>query len=192
MLLRRVAGGDREAFGLLFDRYYNRVLSQALVYRKSYAAAEDAAQEIFLKVWHQRERLSSVRNFSNYLFILTRNEAIDALRKKAIELSGGDPPGDLAEDFMTPERQMDYRETHALIMRGLGELPPQQREVFRLSRLEGRSNEEIAGMLGIAKTTVRWHLVAALSTLRAYVTRHLLWVATGGSFELLCRLFEKK
>lgn len=192
MLLRRVAGGDREAFGLLFDRYYNKVLSQALTYRKSYSAAEDAAQEIFLKVWHHRERLTAVRNFSNYLFILTRNEIIDALRKKAVELSRGEPPSDLAEEFMTPERQMDYRETHALIMRGLHELPPQQREVFRLSRLEGRSNDEIARMLGIAKTTVRWHLVAALSALRAYVTRHLLWVAVGGSLELLRRLLEKK
>lgn len=192
MLLQRVAEGDKDAFGLLFDRYYNKVLSYALTYRNNYAAAEDGAQEIFLKVWRQRERLAGLRSFQDYLFILTRNAMIDALRKKAVEISGGQLPTDLADELITPEQRLDYRETYALIMRGVQELSPQQREVFRLSRLENRSNAEIAEELGIARTTVRWHLAAALSALRAYVAKHLSWFTAVGSLDLLRRLLEKK
>ena len=193
-LLASVVRGDTAAFARLFDLYYNKVLSQALTYSGSYAAAEDAAQDIFLKVWSQREKLGAVTSFRNYLFILVRNEMIDALRKKAVAISRSalqEP--ELSEEILVPDKQLDYRETYQLILRGVSALPPQQQQVFRMSRLEGKSNGEIAEALGIARTTVRWHIVLALNFLRAYVARHMgPFIVAGPAVELLRRWLEKK
>lgn len=188
------AAGDSTAFGQLFDRYYNKVLSQALTFRKDYAAAEDATQEIFLKVWSQRAKLATVSNFRDYLFILTRNEMIDHLRKKAVLLSLGDEflPS-ITEDILVPDKQLDYRETYLLVLKGVDELPPQQQQVFRMSRLEGKSNGEIAESLGIAKTTVRWHITLALNFLRVYIARHVgPFVLASPAVELLSQWLSKK
>jgi RNA polymerase sigma-70 factor (ECF subfamily) len=185
-LMALLAAGDPTAFGQLFDSYYNKVLSQVLTFQKSYAAAEDATQDIFLKLWSRREKLAGVSSLRDYLFILTRNEMIDHLRVKAVQLSTGHEALPLiSEDILVPDQQLDYRETYQLILKGVAELPPQQQQVFRMSRLEGKSNGEIAQSLGIAKTTVRWHITLALNFLRVYVARHI------GPFLLAGPFFKK-
>lgn len=170
-LLIQVADGSTTAFARLFDLYYNKVLSQALTYKSNFQEAEDHAQEIFLKVWNNREKLRAVSSFKNYLFILTRNELVDSLRKKAVLLSGGDLP-DLIEEIQVPDRLLEYNEIYQLILKGMEALPQQQKLVFHMSRLEGKSNGEIAEELDIAKTTVRWHIVLALNALKAFIARH--------------------
>ena len=170
-LLTQVADGNTTAFARLFDLYYNAVLSQALTYKNSFQEAEDHTQEIFLKVWNNRTKLSAVRSFKNYLFILTRNEMVDSLRKKAVWFMDGNLP-DLKEEMQVPDRQLEYNEIYRLILKGMEELPQQQKLVFTMSRLDGRSNGEIAEELGIAKTTVRWHIVLALNFLKAFIARH--------------------
>ena len=170
-LLALVADGDTAAFSGLFDRYYNKVLSQALTYKNNFQEAEDHAQEIFLKVWDNKEKLRAVKSFKNYLFILTRNEMVDSLRKKAVWFMEERLP-DLKEDLQLPGLQLEYKETYRLILKGMEELPQQQKLVFRMSRLDGMSNGEIAEKMGIAKTTVRWHIVLALNFLKAFIARH--------------------
>lgn len=195
MLVALVAKGDRAAFARIFDAYYNKVLSQALTYCRSYTEAEDAAQDIFLKIWDQREKLVAVTSFRDYLFILVRNKMIDALRKKAVAISrtaAVTQETPLSEDILLPDQQLDYRETYQLILRGVEELPPQQQQVFRMSRLEGKSNGEIAEALGIARTTVRWHIVMALNFLRTYVARHMgPFIVAGPAMALIRRWLEK-
>lgn len=171
-LLSKIAAGDSLAFGELFDRYYNKVLSQTLAYKKSLVEAEDLTQEIFLKVWNAREKLGAVKSFKNYLFILSRNEMVEALRKKAVELSLKETLPELKEDILLPDQQLEYREAYQLILQGMEQLPDQQKRVFRMSRLEGKTNGEIAEAMGIAKTTVRWHIVLALNFLKTYVGSH--------------------
>lgn len=172
-LLLRVVDGDTVAFEKLFDHYYNKVLSHTLTFSKNFHTAEDLAQDVFLKVWNNRQKLAMVKDFKDYLFILVRNEMIDGLRKKAIELSNGPVP-DFQVDTELPYQNLESKETYYLIIKGMGELPPQQKQVFYLSRIEGKTNGEIADELGIAKTTVRWHIVLALNFLKAYIsTIHL-------------------
>ncbi len=187
-LLSKVAAGDRIAFGLLFDRYYNKVLSQALTYTKTLVEAEDLTQDIFIKVWNAKAKLAVVKSFKNYLFILTRNEMVDRLRKKAVDLSAGSGAiPELKEDIYIPDQQLEYQETYQLILKGMEQLPDQQKLVFRMSRLEGKTNGEIAEALGIAKTTVRWHIVLALNFLKTYVGLHSLSVLLACLFGLLLK-----
>lgn len=167
-LLARISTGDQDAFSILVDIYRNKVFSHALTYVKSYEEAEELTQDIFLKVWSSRHRLPEVEQFKNYLFILGRNQLVSAIRKKVMDTTG-EGNDDIAEDLLLPDRQYELKETYHVIMQGVERLPPQQKAVFTLSRIEQLSHEEIGERLGISKRTVKFHLVLALNSLREFL-----------------------
>jgi RNA polymerase sigma-70 factor (ECF subfamily) len=163
-----IAKGDEVAFAKVVKKYWRNVYLHALIYMKSGPLAEEVTQDIFMRVWDNRFRLTKVNRFENYLFILSRNYIVSALRKKlhqTIPLSE-----DLAEEpLWMPDRQAEYRETYQCLLRGIGRLPEKRKKVFIMSRLEGKTHEEIAAELGINKDTVSQYIVKALISLRTYM-----------------------
>jgi RNA polymerase sigma-70 factor (ECF subfamily) len=166
-LLEQVATGDEYAFNAIVRFYHPRVFSHALTFTKSYPEAEEITQDIFLKVWQQREKLPEITVFRNYLYILGRNQIISAIRKQVMKT--GTAEEDPLEDILLPDQQYQYKETYALILNAVNQLPPRQKEVFTMSRLEHLSHEQIAAQLNISKAAVNWHIVQALNTLRTYL-----------------------
>lgn len=168
--LKLVAGGDQDTFTLLYERYQNKVFYHALAYVKSYDVAQEITQDIFLKIWTNRERLTKVDAFEDYLFILSRNQIIDAMRRrvnkpvKAFDL-------ELAEDIAGTMHSLEQKELGAFIRGGIEQLPLRQQEVFILTYQEGFSYEEVGQQLGITKNTVKFHLVSALNFLRQYIRK---------------------
>ncbi len=69
------------------ERKWNNIFLQALTYVKVTAQAQDIVQEVFLKIWQNRNKLPIVEDFNSYLFIIARNHIISALRKRTIYLS---------------------------------------------------------------------------------------------------------
>jgi RNA polymerase sigma-70 factor (family 1) len=167
-LLIGVAAGNEEAFSRLVNLYRNKVFSHALTFVKSYEEAEEITQDIFVKVWVNRHRLPEVKDFKNYLFILGRNHLVSAIRKKVMDTTANDEE-DLPGTLLLPDHQVEYKETWRHLINGLEQLPPQQKAVFTLSRMENLSHAEIAERLGISKRTVKFHLVQALNFLREYL-----------------------
>lgn len=168
-LLIGVAAGNEEAFSRLVNLYRNKVFSHALTFVKSYEEAEEITQDIFVKVWVNRHRLPEVKDFKNYLFILGRNHLVSAIRKKVMDTTANDDEEDLPGTLLLPDHQVEYKETYRHLINGLEQLPPQQKAVFTLSRMENLSHAEIAERLGISKRTVKFHLVQALNFLREYL-----------------------
>ncbi|HEY1201301.1 MAG TPA: sigma-70 family RNA polymerase sigma factor, partial [Niastella sp.] len=76
---------------------------------------------------------------------------------------------DIPGTLLLPDRQVEYKETYTHLINGLHRLPPQQKAVFTLSRMENLSHAEIGERLGISKRTVKFHLVHALNFLREYL-----------------------
>jgi RNA polymerase sigma-70 factor (ECF subfamily) len=172
-LLRLISLGDNNAFTLLFDRYQNKVYSHALTFVKSPQDAEEMVTDIFLKVWNNRQELPEIKNFKNYLFILSRNYLVSAIRKKVsstVEINK-----DWLEDILQPDKQYHLKETHQVIMRGIEQLSPQQKKIFKMSRLDGLTYDEIAKSLSISSRTVKFHIILALNYLREYARRHQLY-----------------
>lgn len=167
-LLEKIAGGDGTAFSALVDLYRNKVFSHALAYTKSYHEAEELVQDIFMKVWNNREKLPEVGDFKNYLFILGRNQLVSAIRKRVMETTELSEP-DFAEDLLIPDKQYDRKEMMQNIQKGIDLLSPQQKAVFTLSRLEHLNYDQIAERLGISKSTVKFHMVLALNFLREFL-----------------------
>lgn len=177
-LLSRVAEGDEIAFKELYNQHWNRLYSFALSWLKNIAQAEDAVQESFLKIWISRGKLDAIQNIDDYLFIICRNTVIGLMEKNAVRLRQ-----DIAVteeiDPLSPDAIFQLKEMRERINTLVEKLPPQQRQVFRMSREQGLSHEEIAGHLGIMKETVKNHMVRALNTLRSQCgspgTLLLLW-----------------
>lgn len=169
-LLLRVAGGDERAFARLVRQYGDTIFSQSLAFVKSVPQAEELTQDIFMKVWRNRGKLSEVDNFENWLFILARNLIFDSFKAKV-----NSPPqfaGSNDTELLTPDLQAEHRDTYQLLLRGIEQLPEKRRQVFRMSRLEGMSHEQIAEALGIHKVTVAQYIVKSLSFLKSYLEDH--------------------
>lgn len=156
MMLRQIAGGDETAFRELFDLYRNKVFYLAWKLLKTDSDAEDVLQEIFIKVWVHKEKLSVIENFNAYLNTLIRNHVYNRLRKKASEECFiRETVNNDNNSFYNTFDTVLLHELQNILQKGLEKLPPQQKKVFELSRFEGLKHEEIAERMNISKETVK-------------------------------------
>lgn len=172
--LLSISKGDQTSFTLLLRSFWNKVYTQAITYLKSAQLAEEITQDIFIKLWSLKEKLPEVENFSDYLFIVSRNAIISTLRKKKEEIT---PLSDSLEELiMRPDKQLQYKEAYAKILQLIDQLPPVRKKVFKMSRLEGKSYDEIGNELSISWNGVKDHVVKALNFLRTNFNSDHLWL----------------
>lgn len=163
ILLESIAAGDTEAFATLFRRWYPKVKVFLVRFINDEKIAEDLAQDIFVRIWTFGPALNEIKSFDTYLYKMTRNAALNYLRDRKVGLNVMDLS--LMDDADT--EGIYYKQEKILVMRMLVEkMPPQRQKVFKMSRQNGLSNDQIAEILGISKKTVENHLTDALRTLR--------------------------
>jgi len=172
-ILRQVALGDEQAYKELFVHYWGRVYSIALLFAKVPEVAEDAAQDVFAQLWVKRELLINVLDFRSYLYTTAKNLIYNKLRTR---IYAGEFNDYLQEYFADPasgpQTQLEIKEANRIVEEGIRTLTPQQEKVFRLSRFQGLSHEEIAQQTGLSKRTVKNYMVSAILTLRKYLEQH--------------------
>lgn len=172
-LLERIAEGDEDAYKLVFDRYWNKIYQVALSFLKVPDQAQDAVQQVFIKLWEKRNKLPEVENLDAWLFIVARNTIINILERIVSSRKGIQQIKDVVpEDYLTPSSMLEYKQVSEIIQDAVNRLPPQQALVFRLSREQGLTYAEIAERLRIAPATVKSHIIRALNSIREYVYRH--------------------
>lgn len=172
-LLERIAEGDEEAYKLVFNRYWNKIYQVALSFLKVPDQAQDAVQQVFIKLWEKRSKLPEVQNLDAWLFIMARNTIISILERIVSSRKGVQQIKDvIPEDYLTPSALLEYKQVSAIIQDAVNRLPPQQALVFRLSREQGLTYAQIAERLQIAPATVKSHIIRALNSIREYVFRH--------------------
>lgn len=171
-LLEQVAKGDQQAFEDLFHAYSQQLAEYVLRLTESMEMTEDIVQDVFIKIWMKREELPSLRNFTHYLFILSRNHTFNCLRKKANqEVRHQEWARQFEqESHGSPATGGDYT---ALIETAVTRLPPQQQKVYLLSRHQHLKHEEIAAQLGISVETSKKHIKLALRSITQYVRQHM-------------------
>lgn len=163
-----IVQGDQKAFTKLVDIYWSTVYNHALAYSKSTQVAQEITQDIFLKVWNKKENLREIENFKGYLFILGRNQIISTMRKKLQENVEADFIN-LPEKVWLPDHQICYKEMNQEILNAIEKLPPVRKKVFKMSRFEGLTYQEIAINLQISKNTVKDHIAIALIFLKTHL-----------------------
>lgn len=162
-LLKSVTEGDESAFREIFSYYYPKVLVFLTEILKDRTTAEDIAQDVFARIWLMRGTLPEIRSFGSYLYTMTRNSALLHLKKRR--------PSVTIEEFdfavdQSVDSHLTAEEKAARIREVVGNMPERRRRVFTLSREEGKSNDEIAEILGIKKKTVENLMNAALKDIR--------------------------
>ncbi|KIC96220.1 RNA polymerase sigma factor [Flavihumibacter solisilvae] len=172
-LLSQVAEGDESAFRQLFDRYWDNIYGVAFSFTKSHANAEEIVQDVFLKIWLNREKLLTIERFDQYLFIVARNHIYNVMRKKIMEepLSMWSLEC-IPETTNLPDDRVLVKDYERLVNKVVEQLPPQQRRIYTLSRQQGLSQEEIATLLQISRHTVKSHMNKALQVIRNSLRMH--------------------
>lgn len=183
-LLERIARGDERAFAWLVEAYGASVYAHVLTYIKDATRAEEITQDIFLNVWNHRLELPSIQNFRGYLYILTRNRTISVLRERIIKYNEAEK--DELQTNLNPAGLMEYRQLSDALRRGIDQLPARRKEIFLMSRFDGKTYDEIASHLDISKSAVNKHIIEALVFLRTFLRNEMVSLV---SFFLLGALF---
>lgn len=169
-LILQVSKGDKCAFRTLFDQYHNKIFSIAWKITGVKSAGEDVVQEVFIKLWMNKEKLAEVENFNAYLNTITHNHIFNNLRKIAYEQTFLEDL--LREQSIIIKNVSDpilYNELQNLVHKAIQQLTPQQKKVFQLSRVHGLKHAEIAEKLNISRSTVKDHMVKALRSIKTFL-----------------------
>ncbi len=167
-LLLLISKGNKEAFRCLFDNYRNKIFSIALKFTGEKQASEDVVQEVFIKLWTNRENLPAIRNFNAYLNMMVRNHLINYLRKIAHEQAVVKKIANVEGEQQDNEvfDHLYYKELYSLVNKTVSQLSPQQQKAYNYSRIEGLKHHEIAEAMGISTSTVKGHIVEALKHIK--------------------------
>lgn len=172
-LFRKIACGNEPAFRRIFERFQPLLLSYLFRLIKSREDAEELTQEILLKIWTHRESLAEVESPRHYIFAVARNRAIDYLRKASLDLRMRERIWrSISESRNTTEEEVFANERANLIAQAIYKLPPQKQTVFKLSRIEGYTHDQISMQLSISKNTVKNHIVASVKSIKNFLSQN--------------------
>lgn len=169
-LFRLIASGDERAYEIFFELYKGRLLTFLTRITKSAEEAKELTQEIFVQIWRTRTTLTAIDTPGGYVFAMARNKALDYLRKVAADARMKENLWKAMERTRhLTEEEVIATESARIIQEAIYKLPEKRQTVFRLSRLEGLSHDEIALHLSISKNTVKNHIIASLKFIKTYL-----------------------
>lgn len=172
-LFEEMKSGKEYAFDFFFNYYYAglRVYASNII-SCSVEDSKNVVQDVFLKFWNDRGKISINTSVKSYLFACVRNKCMDYLRTHKPNLKLDESI--TGNDFQ--DNQIDtyvYAELEALFNEALNKLPVRCREIFELSRFERLKNREIANQLSISENTVENQMTKALRILKTELKDYL-------------------
>ena len=179
-LLEPLSKGREQAYEELFRRFWGKVYHyvSVVIGPSNTSAAEDLAQNVFLKLWVHRESLPGIRSLDAWLFSVSSNEARDWLRHLKVAGNYAACAGVTDEYIDNLDVRYDYTLISNAIAACVEKMPPKRRQVWKMSRGEHLDAGQIAEKLGISHKTVDRHISLALKDIRE-VLGHLV---TGSLF----------
>jgi RNA polymerase sigma-70 factor (family 1) len=175
-LFVRIARGDESAFQPISHHYNRELLPFIIKLTGSREAAEEVIQEVFLRLWQQRDKLSGIRNPRAWIIRIASNISITYLRKQTTESRLYERLKAKPSFNATPENELATKEITKQIREAVLRLNPSERRVFELSRDRGMSIPEIAESLGLSPHTVKNQLSAALKAIRSSLSKVILLI----------------
>ena len=173
LLVRELIAGNEKAFLTLFEAYRKDVYSYGLSMLKSQVYAEEITQDVFLKVWLKRETLDETLSFKSYLLSITRNKTLNFLRKAANDQKLREEVYYRSQQSYEPiYDKLQEQDLERIKKKAIAQLPPRRKQIFEMSRNEGKSYEDISSELGISMNTVKSQMGKALDTIRTFLINH--------------------
>lgn len=180
MLGRLLFTGDERAYEAIYQRYWRPLFSIAVWKTNSQVAAEELVQELFIRLWENRQK-TLIENPEAYLKTALRYSVIGFIRTRLA--SSQMELGEAAEQAADVRTDMGVglAELSAALENALSLLPEKTRLVFQMSRFEQHSTSEIARQLGLTDRAVEYHITQSLRLLRFQLRDYL-------SYSIICTI----
>ncbi|MBS1752981.1 MAG: sigma-70 family RNA polymerase sigma factor [Ferruginibacter sp.] len=169
-LISLLKNGDMQAFDELYWKYQDAVYQNVFKLTRNSHVAEDIVQEVFISLWEKRDSLDSSRSVGGWLFVSSYNRAINVLKKNLRETQALKQVAIThAEEVASPDLSGIQL---SILEKAVAALSPQKRRAFELCKLQGKSYEETAALMGISKHTVKEHLSGAIHFIKEYASKY--------------------
>lgn len=169
-LVRRLAAGEQEALGRLYDRYAGMLLALALRVVGRREEAEEVVQEVLLQAWRQADRYRPDRSsVSTWLVMMTRSRAIDRVRSRNVvarTVAAASKEERRLHESPAGGRNVLQQERGDRLQAELAKLPDEQRQVLELAFFSGMTQREIAADTDTPLGTVKTRTLLAMKKLR--------------------------
>ncbi|MBN1181661.1 MAG: RNA polymerase sigma-70 factor [Bacteroidales bacterium] len=178
----KIKTGDENAFKRLFNVSYALLRYYSIQFTHDVILSEDIVMMVFEKIWNKRKTIIINSSFKSYLFQTIRNDSFNEIRKlntakNAVNKTATDAfwkiVGENAKSQDYIIEKLMAQDTTELINKAVASLPAQCRQVFLLSREEGKTTNEIASLLNISPITVRAHIFTSLKRIRKILAQDL-------------------
>jgi len=172
LLFQRIAKGDTVAFEQVFEIYRPGLYGIAFKLTKSKPVSEDIVQDVFKDLWKGKHNLIKVEDPSSYIFTITYRKSFQYLKQVAQDhLLFEELKRNLRSLTHFDDRRLEAEETKEILQKIIEELPPRRQLIFKMSRENGLSHEEIAKQLNISPLTVKKQITLALQAIRVSLAK---------------------
>ncbi len=169
-LIKRLHKGDVEAFDLVYEKYAGKLYSFGLKYLHSAEESEELVQMVFVKIWENHKKLNKELSFKSYLFTIAYNDICKLFRQRNyMQKFISDALYENSPSSTETEEKIDYQSTLNRVLQIVEKLPQRQKEIFKKSKLEGKSAREIARELKLSPGTIDNYVSASVR----FIKKHL-------------------
>lgn len=190
-MLTSLAKGSRLAFTQVFNLYYTSVFTYARKYLRSNEEAEEATQDVFVRIWTKREYLADVDNFSTYLFSIKKHIMARRLKNLVLNTYLDDEQAFELSSDRNADDEIRTSQVVAAYNHALNTLPPHQLRVYKMVKEQEMTYEQVGTELKISTNTVKFHMKEAFRLLRQRLKPFAPLVALiTSTFELIMRSFS--
>lgn len=170
-IIRRIRQGDKGQFESLFRSSYVSLVRYAKTLIKDHDSAEEIVQDLFFRIWKDREKLKIESSLNGYLFRSVHNKCLHLIgHKKVVERHEHEMSYMLPESPEIPADILNYKELQSRIAGIIERLPERCGKIFYMNRFEGMKYAEIAEKLSISVKTVEANMGKALKEFRRALT----------------------
>jgi RNA polymerase sigma-70 factor (ECF subfamily) len=178
-LFNRIRAGEKQAFTILFNKYYKDLVVFSFSFTKRLAISEEIVQEVFLKLWEQRNLLIIQTSLKSFLLKSVQNASLDWLRHQRVKSDYANALLEHAEfSDNDTEHYILMSELEGKLMQALDKLPETYAQAFKMSRFEALNYQEIADKLDVSVRTVEVRISKALIFLREELKDYLILLLT--------------
>lgn len=168
-LLLRLRDGNKTAFEQLYRIYSKRIFINTLKMVKDEDEAQEILQDVFIRIWKNRENIDTGKTFQSYLFSVAQNLVRDFFRRAALDRKmQAVLIAQSTELYDHIESNLYFKESTALLESAIEALPLQRQRIYTLCKIEGKSYDEVAEIMGITVSTVGNQLVKANRSVKEY------------------------
>ncbi|NLN31171.1 MAG: RNA polymerase sigma-70 factor [Bacteroidales bacterium] len=169
-MIKRLHKGDVEAFDLVYEKYAGKLYSFGLKYLHSAEESEELVQMVFVKIWENHKKLNKELSFKSYLFTIAYNDICKLFRQRNyMQKFISDALYENSPSSTETEEKIDYQSTLNRVLQIVEKLPQRQKEIFKKSKLEGKSAREIARELKLSPGTIDNYVSASVR----FIKKHL-------------------